>query len=450
MIGEEATGEPVTPGAATPEAATPEAPKEGPGGEATPEAASVEKPSPEALAIRYLRSPGAVRERCRAVLDYVLAGRSQHFRVDLGQLGTALRLTREAIASTHPDVRTIPMHSRVNHFGVGGRDRLGELEGHLGSARERARALTDLIVTSVLLDAGAGPDWRFVEPGTNIEARRSEGLALASFHCFASGVFSSDPARPHQADAEGLSRVTGQALAMAFQVRPDNLLVGLEGRAALLRELGRAIKREPASFAFADCVGGLCDALANRSERGRLPAEQLLPHVLEALGSIWPPRTQRFGVELGDVWPHPGAGGEGETRGLVPLHKLSQWLCYSLIYPLAAAGIEVVDVDALSGLAEYRNGGLFIDTAVIVPTDPAVLERSHAASSELVVEWRALTVALLDRLAAELRAEFGLDARSLPLGKVLEGGTWAAGRKLAAERRNGAPPFAVQSDGTLF
>jgi hypothetical protein len=87
---------------------------------------------------------------------------------------------------------------------------------------------------------------------------------------------------------------------------------------------------------------------------------------------------------------------------------------------------------------------------VIVPRDPAVLERAHAASSELVIEWRALTVALLDRLAALLRAELGLDARALPLGKVLEGGTWAAGRKLAAELRNGAPPFAVQSDGTLF
>ena len=401
-------------------------------------------------AVHYLRSPRAVRERCRAVLDHVLAGHSEHFRVDLAQLGTAVRLTRESIARTHADVETIPLHSRVNHFGVGGRDRLGELEGHLGAPRDRDRGLTDLIVTSVLLDAGAGPDWRFIEPGTEIEAGRSEGLALASFHCFASGAFSSDPARPYQADALGLSRVTSQVLATAFQVRPDNPLVGLEGRAALLRELGRAIGRERACFAFADRVGGLCDALANRAEKGRLPAEQLLPHVLEALGSIWPPRTQRFGVELGDVWPHPAAGGDDDTRGLVPLHKLSQWLCYSLIYPLSAAGVDVVDVDALTGLAEYRNGGLFIDTGVVVPKDASVLERSHAASSELVIEWRAVTVALLDRLAAELRAELGVDARSLPLGKVLEGGTWAAGRRLAAERRNGAPPFAVQSDGTLF
>jgi hypothetical protein len=404
-----------------------------------------------ARALEYLRSPHAVRERSRAVLEYVLDGRSGIFSIDLGRLGVAVRLTREAIESAYAVPLRIPFHSRVNHFKVGGRDRLRELEGRFGSALDRARALTDLIVTSVLLDAGAGPDWRYVEAGSDIEAGRSEGLALASFHCFASGTFSSDPARPYQADAVGLSRVTGDVLGQAFQVRPDNPLVGLEGRAALLRKLGAALAGAPGGFGRQARIGGLCDALmAQADAQGRLPAERILPVVLEALGSIWPPRTQRFGVELGDVWPHPGAGGSDDTRGLVPFHKLSQWLSYSLIYPLAIAGIEVVEADALTGLAEYRNGGLFIDTGVIVPRDPGVFAEAHAASSELVVEWRALTVALLDRLAVELRRELGLDAARLPLGKVLEGGTWAAGRKLAAARRRGAPPFTVQSDGTLF
>jgi Protein of unknown function (DUF1688) len=407
--------------------------------------------SAEARALAYLRSPQAVRERSRAVLEHVLAGKSASFRVELTRVSVAVRLTREAIESDYSDPMKIPFHSRINHFGVGGRDRLRELEGRLGSALDRARSLTDLVVTSVLLDAGAGPDWRYVEPGTNIEARRSEGLALASFHCFANGVFSSDAARPFQADAVGLSRVTSEVLGQAFQVGPGNPLVGLEGRAALLRKLGAALDEAPSGFGRQGRVGGLCDALmAHADAQGRLPAERILSGVLEALGSIWPPRTQLFGVELGDVWPHPGAGGEDETRGLVPLHKLSQWLSYSLIYPLQAAGTEVIEADALTGLAEYRNGGLFTDAGVIVARDPAVHHSAHAASSELVVEWRALTVALLDRLAIELRHDLGLDAESLPLGKVLEGGTWAAGRKLAAARRGGAPPFIVQSDGTLF
>jgi hypothetical protein len=406
---------------------------------------------PLAAAVEYLRSPRAVRERCAAVLEHVLAGASEHFSVDLGQLGQAVQRTRLAILAAYPDPLSIPFHSRVNHFAAGGRDRLRELEGRLGASRESARALTELIVTSVLLDAGAGPSWRYVEAGTGIEARRSEGLALASYHCFASGAFSSDPARPLSVDAAGLARVTGELLGQHFQVGAGNPLVGLEGRAALLRKLGLAMTSAPQAFGGAGRLGGLCDVLLARAgSRGQLPAAELLPCVLEALAAIWPPRTQLGGVELGDVWPHPAAGGSDESRGLVPLHKLSQWLCYSLIYPLGVAGVEVVEVDALTGLAEYRNGGLFIDTDVIVARDPSVFERPHAASSPLIVEWRALTVALLDRLAHELRRELGLDSERLPLGKVLEGGTWAAGRKLAAEKRDGSPPLTVHSDGTLF
>ena len=37
------------------------------------------------------------------------------------------------------------------------------------------------------------------------------------------------------------------------------------------------------------------------------------------------------------------------------------------------------------------------------------------------------------------------------LVKVLEAGTWFAGRALAAERRSGGgPPITVESDGTVF
>jgi hypothetical protein len=44
-----------------------------------------------------------------------------------------------------------------------------------------------------------------------------------------------------------------------------------------------------------------------------------------------------------------------------------------------------------------------------------------------------------------------MDATQLPLVKVLEAGTWFAGRVLAAERRpGGGPPIAVESDGTVF
>jgi hypothetical protein len=69
----------------------------------------------------------------------------------------------------------------------------------------------------------------------------------------------------------------------------------------------------------------------------------------------------------------------------------------------------------------------------------------------MVIEWRALTVALLDRLADPVRSRLGRSAEAFPLARILEGGTWWAGRRLAAEKRpDGGPPFNIQSDGTVF
>jgi hypothetical protein len=198
-------------------------------------------------------------------------------------------------------------------------------------------------------------------------------------------------------------------------------------------------------------VGGLYDVLAARAKGGKLAAAEVLAAVLDGLGSIWPGRSTLGGVNLGDVWPHEALDGPGVADGLVPFHKLSQWLTYSLLEPLEGAGIEVTDLDGLTGLAEYRNGGLFVDLGVLALVDPTATDRAHAPGSELIVEWRALTVVLLDRVAERVREELGLDAASFPLAKVLEGGTWAAGRKAASERRSdGSPPIQLKSDGTVF
>jgi hypothetical protein len=147
---------------------------------------------------------------------------------------------------------------------------------------------------------------------------------------------------------------------------------------------------------------------------------------------------------MGDVWRHP-------ELGLVPLHKLSQWMAYSLIETLQRAGLQVTDIDGLTGLAEYRNGGLFVDLGVLALKDPEDARRAHPVESPLVVGWRTLTVALLDRMAPMVRERRGVSAEDIPLAKMLHGGSWNAGRKVAAGRRaDGGPPIAVVSDGTVF
>jgi len=81
----------------------------------------------------------------------------------------------------------------------------------------------------------------------------------------------------------------------------------------------------------------------------------------------------------------------------------------------------------------------------------ALRKHDHAAGSELITEWRALTVCLLDETAVGVRKLLGKTAEELPLPKVLQGGTWAAGRVKAAElRQGGGPPITVRSDGTVF
>ena len=139
------------------------------------------------------------------------------------------------------------------------------------------------------------------------------------------------------------------------------------------------------------------------------------------------------------------------TDGWVPFHKLSQWMSYSLLEPLQWAGVTVTGLDALTGLPEYRNGGLLIDGGVIKPRDPRLLAKTWKPQDEFIIEWRALTVVLLDELAVLVRARLGKTAEELPLACILEGGTWAAGREIAQElRADGAPPLRIESDGTIF
>ncbi len=372
---------------------------------------------------------------------------------DLNRLEATAAYVEQVIRETYPDL-DIPFHSRWRHFNVGGIDRLGAWSQHLTShpADERARCAFDLAITSVLLDAGAGATWRYREADTGAIYARSEGLAIASWHFFLHGGCSSCSDRPWQADAEGLQRVSQAALTAAFQVSPDNPLAGCDGRVALLQKLGEAVAQQPLYFGHtAPRLGHLYDYLCAQAEHDTLPATTILAAVLDSLAPIWPNRLTINDVNMGDVWPHPQAGGEGLSAGLVPLHKLSQWLTYSLIEPLEATGLRVVGVNDLTGLAEYRNGGLFIDSGVLRCRHSGVQARAHRPEAELIVEWRVLTVALLDLVAEHLRTRWAMPPEAMPLVKVLEGGTWRAGRRIAAEHRpEGGPPLQIVSDGTVF
>jgi len=415
-------------------------------------------------AVRTLRDPATIRARCAAIAAFVGAGRSEHFLLDRSQLDAVAQRIATLTRSRFPDLK-IPYHSRWRHFEAGGIDRKGELDAKLAGRSHIAvaRARIDLTLVSVLLDAGAGPDWRFHEAESGQSFGRSEGLGVASFRAFLAGRFSSDVGDPYRVDAAALIKLDAKALADVFQVRADNPLVGLEGRAALMNRLGQALRAQPQTFTSIGQPGHLFDSLTHHAHAPRLnhhhplptplhhhvQASRLLGALLDAFSAIWPSGQVFHGIPVGDAWPHPAAGGEGASAGWVPFHKLSQWLSYSLLEPFEWAGVTVEGLDALTGLPEYRNGGLLLDAGVIVPRDPAFAARPRTPSEAWVIEWRALTVVLLDELAPKVRAALG--APTLPLACILEGGSWAAGRQIAAERRpGGAPPVSIDSDGTVF
>ncbi len=403
---------------------------------------------------RALLTAAAVRARAEQMLERGLDGSLSHFTIDLGRMDRVADAVLTVTRKAYPTL-DIPFHARWRHFVVGGVDRWARLADAAPwpDRAARARAEFDLAIVSVLLDAGAGAAWRYRDAETGHAIGRSEGLAIASLDMFAGGLFSHDAGSPFRADANALAKLPLAALTAAFQVTDNNPLLGLEGRADLLRRLGKLVAERADVFGLHDTPrpGGLFDHIAAHAVSGALPAPAILSAVLNELGPIWPSRLELAGIPLGDCWRHPAIQANDATAGLVPLHKLSQWLSYSLIEPLQRAGFAVTDIDGLTGLAEYRNGGLFVDHEVLRLRDPGDAERGHAVDSLLVVEWRALTVALLDRLAERIRAKLGRTPETLPLASILEGGTWAAGRTIAFSRRpDGSPPLKVISDGTVF
>jgi Protein of unknown function (DUF1688) len=450
-------------------------------------------------AAKALLTAAAVRRSSNRLLDMAIGGSLPDWQVDPTRLPATADYVAQIVRQRYPSLN-LPLHSRWRHFEFGGRNLWNELAARAGwpvsttqtradkrnptqaqraaeAARgspstaklaARARAAFDLAIVSVVLDAGAGPSWRYRDAATGIEVTRSEGLALASLRWFESGGLSSDPHDALRVDATALTHVDATQLQEAFQVSDANPLVGAQQRTALLNRLGAAMQARPDMFAVAgDFEGpsgtlalllrpaGLFDHFEQLAVEGTLRAGVILEKLLEALGPIWENRPALAGVSLGDCWPHPAlratASPSNPGEGYAALHKLSQWLTYSLVEPLQDAGTKVIALDELTGLAEYRNGGLFTDMRVLNARTESALQHSHLVSDPFVVGWRALTVALLDRLAPLVGQRLGLAEDSFLLARVLEGGTWAAGRQLAREKRgDGSPPFQIQSDGTVL
>ena len=184
---------------------------------------------------------------------------------------------------------------------------------------------------------------------------------------------------------------------------------------------------------------------------------------------IWPQdRTSVSGQPIGDAWPlstlrtQSGSTSTDTTHPefIQPFHKLTQLLTYSLMVPFARIlNLEWLNASSLTALPEYRNGGLFVDMGVL-SLKPVSLERGLQASGtqlpqftagdDVIVEWRALTLVLIDKLYGMVLQR--MDGVPLSMAQLLEAGTWKSGRETAAKLRpqTKSSPIIIESDGTVF
>ena len=159
-------------------------------------------PVPAGHPAASLLSARAVRSRCSIVMAQVEGGRSPFFTWHPEHLPLCAEYVAQTIRLNYPDLN-VPYHARWRHFEAGGVDRWGALKARAGldgDPIEAARVAVDLVIPSVLLDAGAGPDWRYLDIPNSQRLPRSEGLGVASLALFASGALSSDAGRPLRCD----------------------------------------------------------------------------------------------------------------------------------------------------------------------------------------------------------------------------------------------------------
>ena len=164
----------------------------------------------------------------------------------------------------------------------------------------------------MLLDAGAGANWMYLDPINQRYYSRSEGLAVASLNMFTTGYFSSLK-HPAEVDADGLLSIDAAELGTQLQVSHEKTLVGLNERVQVLHRLGHILKKS-----YMNTIGNnpirlskwVDDLLSHSKKAGRfLSAKSLMISLLNQFSTLWPSEILIGSQGMGDVWRHPAIQG---------------------------------------------------------------------------------------------------------------------------------------------
>ncbi|KAI8988195.1 hypothetical protein BDF20DRAFT_310633 [Mycotypha africana] len=437
----------------------------------------------------YLLSLRAVRERCFKVQEAAVRNKLQHFDIDTSKLQDIVQFVISIIKRDFDDPSKIPTHGRWRHFDADGYPRVQTLINSWASLgidkTEQTRRVLDLMVVAVILDLNPSHNYSYQEASSGRLYKKKEGIAIAILEMYMKGLFSANPDQPHRVDSNAIMALQITDLLAGFKGTSETLN-DLEERFKLLKHLGHKLQhcsdyfRNNEDQAFRP--GNMLDYILNHpttitTKKGPLILlETIWPIILE-IGELWSvpqtdPESNSDGatLTLGDVWSCPIISCADQ---MVPFHKFSQWMLYSLIEPMEKMlGAMIEGTEQLTPLPDYANGGLLIDTGFITlkASDFDRGIKNHKENSLLqgqpkmeitpmfdisdpvITEWRALTIAYLDLVAERVRSVMNLNRRSLTLSQLMEGGTTSAGKELAEISRPNTqePPIIIKCDGVLI
>ncbi|CAM0135817.1 hypothetical protein VKS41_001747 [Umbelopsis sp. WA50703] len=432
----------------------------------------------------YLLSLRAVREQNKRIYECVKTGQLQHFDIDLEKMEEVVRFVTLLVKRDFDDPSEMPTHSRWRHFDAGGKPRIKQLLASMpaSSQLDKAKRLIDLFVISIILDTCPLHQWGYQEKSTGRVHRRTEGVAIAVLEIFKSGLFSSDPGDPYRVDAAALADLTVEDLANGFQISAKNSLVGLEDRINLIQHVTETMKDYSSIFSSKDKSSSrpgnmldylLAHASTVRSNKSTAIQMETLWSVAILLGELWAQGSKVDDKLLGDVWPCEALKSTGISDCYLPFHTTTQWICYSVIDILESVLSVTVDgKDQLTPLTEYPNGGLLLDTGLLVlkkrdlesglsnyrrnsllPGQPKMeVAPMFDINDPVVIEWRALTIYYVEIVASKVREKLR-SKKNLSLTQILEGGIWNAGRELAEISRPNTqePPIVIKVEqNTMF
>lgn len=370
----------------------------------------------DAAAVEHLHRLEVIRERAWMLLAAAEREQSDHFQPSPEAVGAVAVALAELIRAapqgeTPPAAERAPLLANLWHgLRLDQPTALEALATALagGDGLAHARSGADLAVLH-----------RVIEPA-GLPSKGPLLDALVTFFA-AGGCTAKTPGAP-ALDAPGLRRI----LAGDGGIEPPEALLKLLAepeRRERLRLLASGLEQAPELFGAEGRFGLVLDrlvAMASGTNGGRRIDAQQVVDLLAPLIDPITASTVRLGGRLaGDVWRHPLAWAGDRSRELVPFHAVLLALLLDLVEPLQEAELGLSGIEHVPVPADRALAALMLRLGLVRPRHAAIARLRHPPGSDIVVELRALSVALADRLADRLRAELGRTAHDLPVAGIV-------------------------------